>query len=149
MKTLKVYRTAIASVTCLTFFGEFDQGVLALQKGRNGSSGKVKNSCETFNNQGDYDEYLPEDWKTITKEQLEAGHGGMDYVMMKHYLTCLKEGRPMPIDVYDAVSWMSITALSEQSIANGSMPVECPDFTRGKYKTRKTVDVLDIPIIKK
>ena len=102
-----------------------------------------------FNNQGDYDEYLPEDWKTITKEQLETGHGGMDYVMMKHYLTCLKEGRPMPIDVYDAVSWMSITALSEQSIANGSMPVECPDFTRGKYKTRKTVDVLDIPIIKK
>ena len=104
---------------------------------------------KTFNNQGDYEEYLPEDWRVITKEQTEAGHGGMDYVMMKHYITCLKEGRPMPIDVYDAVSWMSITALSEQSIANGSTPVECPDFTRGKYKTRKTVDVLDIPVVKK
>ena len=104
---------------------------------------------KAFKTQEDYSEYLPDDWKTITKEQIEAGHGGMDYVMMKHYLTCLKEGRPMPIDVYDAVSWMSITALSEQSIANGSMPVECPDFTRGKYKTRKTVDVLDIPVVKK
>ncbi len=103
---------------------------------------------KAFNNQEEYDKYLPEDWKTITKEQLQAGHGGMDYVMMKHYLTCLKEGRPMPIDVYDAVSWMSITALSEQSIANGSQAVDCPDFTRGKYKTRKTVDVLDIPVIK-
>ena len=55
----------------------------------------------------------------------------------------------LPIDVYDAVTWMSVTALSEQSIALGSMPVECPDFTRGKYKTRKTVDVFEFPVIKK
>ena len=61
----------------------------------------------------------------------------------------LKEKKPMPIDVYDAVTWMSVTALSEQSIANGSAPVECPDFTRGKYKTRKTVDCLECPVIKK
>ena len=50
----------------------------------------------------------------------------------------------MPIDVYDAVTWMSVTALSEISIANGSMPVECPDFTRGKYKTRKTIDCFEV-----
>lgn len=31
---------------------------------------------------------------------------------------------------------MSITALSEQSIANGNQPVEIPDFTNGKYKNR-------------
>jgi hypothetical protein len=43
---------------------------------------------------------------------------------------------------------MSVTALSEQSIANGCVPVECPDFTRGKYKTRKTVDTMDYPIVK-
>jgi hypothetical protein len=85
----------------------------------------------------------------ITKEQLEAGHGGMDYVMLKHFFKCVAEKRPMPIDVYDAVVWMSVTALSEKSIAGGSIPVECPDFTRGKYKTRKTVDVLDLPNIKK
>ena len=46
----------------------------------------------------------------------------------------------MEIDVYEAVTWMSVTALSEQSMAEGSVPVACPDFTRGKYKTRKTVD---------
>ena len=104
---------------------------------------------DSFFNLDEYEEYLPDDWRNITKEQMEMGHGGCDYVMMKHYIKCLKEGLPMPIDVYDAVSWMSITALSEQSIANGSMPVECPDFTRGKYKTRKTVDVLEYPIVKK
>ena len=68
----------------------------------------------------------------------------MDFIMLKHFFSNIKNGKPMEIDVYDAVTWMSVTALSELSIANGSTPVECPDFTRGKYKTRKTVDVFEI-----
>ena len=104
---------------------------------------------KAFFNQDEYKEYLPDDWRDITEEQIKAGHGGMDYVMLKHFFEYVAEKRPMPIDVYDAVAWMSITALSEQSIAKGSMPVECPDFTRGKYKTRKTVDVLDLPTIQR
>ena len=99
---------------------------------------------DVFFNQEEYVEYLPQDWKEITAEQIKAGHGGMDYVMFKNFFRCLKEKKPMPIDVYDAVSWMCVTALSEQSIANGSVPVEFPDFTRGKYKNRKTVDVFEI-----
>lgn len=104
---------------------------------------------EAFFNQDQYAEYLPQVWKEITEEQIKAGHGGMDYIMFKHFFRCLKEKKPMPIDVYDAAAWMSVTALSEQSIAQGSVPVECPDFTRGKYKTRKTVDVFDYPKISK
>ena len=50
----------------------------------------------------------------------------------------------MPIDVYDAAAWMTVTALSKISIENGSIPVEFPDYTRGKYKERKTVDVFDV-----
>lgn len=99
---------------------------------------------QAFFNQDDYKKYLPDDWKEITEEQLKVGHGGMDYIMLKHFFRCLKEKTPMEIDVYDAVTWMSVTALSEQSIAQGCMPVECPDFTRGKYKTRKTVDVFEL-----
>ena len=96
-----------------------------------------------------YDEYLPGDWREITPEQIKSGHGGMDFIMLKHFIHCIKYKKPMPIDVYDAVTWMSITALSEESIAKGCVPVEFPDFTRGKYKTRKTVDTMDYPIIKK
>ena len=102
-----------------------------------------------FFNQEKYSEYLPDDWKLITEEQTKRGHGGCDYVMLKNFFNYVEKGKPFPIDVYDAVTWMSVTALSEQSIANGSIPVECPDFTRGKYKTRKTVDVVEIPVIKK
>jgi hypothetical protein len=35
---------------------------------------------------------------------------------------------------------MCITALSEQSIAMGGMPVPVPDFTRGMYTHRTDID---------
>ncbi len=104
---------------------------------------------KAFWNQKEYYEYLPDEWHLISEEQIKSGHGGIDYLMFKKFFSCLKEKKPMPIDVYDAVTWMSITALSEQSIKNGSMPIDCPDFTRGKYKERKTVDCFKFPIIKK
>lgn len=104
---------------------------------------------DMFFTQENYSEYLPDDWRTITPEQLKSGHGGMDYIMLKNFFHCLKNKKPLPIDVYDAVTWMCITALSEESIAKGSMPVDCPDFTRGKYKQRKTVDVFEFPKIVK
>ena len=103
---------------------------------------------KAFFNQDEYKEYLPSEWKNITEEQLKSGHGGMDYVMLKRFFHCVKNRLPMPIDIYEAVTWMSVTALSEESIANGSVPVECPDFTRGKYKERTTLDVLPLPIRK-
>jgi hypothetical protein len=45
--------------------------------------------------------------------------------------------------VYDSVMMSVITPLSEKSIAGGSAPVECPDFTRGAWKTRKPRFALD------
>ena len=57
----------------------------------------------------------------------------MDYLEFKAFFEALRADAPMPIDVYDAASWMVITALSEKSIAMGSMPVEIPDFTEGKW----------------
>ena len=46
------------------------------------------------------------------------------------FLTASKMTKPMPVDVYDAASWMAVTALSEASIAKGGVPVEFPDFTK-------------------
>ena len=108
-----------------------------------------KKKKEQFFTQDNYNEYLPQDWQNITKEQIEAGHGGMDYIMLQQFFLALKNGEDMPIDVYDAVAWMSITALSEESIKKGSLPVAVPDFTRGKYKDRPNIDVIPLPIIKK
>lgn len=95
-----------------------------------------KNSAEK------YKSLLPHEWKIITKEALEAGHGGMDYVELRDFIDRLKSGSEMLCDVYDAASWMVITPLSEKSIKENGAPQEIPDFTRGKWKERESKDVL-------
>ena len=50
----------------------------------------------------------------------------------------------MPIDVYDAAAWMSISALSAASIAAGGAPQAVPDFTGGRWVMREPRDVTEI-----
>ena len=75
-------------------------------------------------------------WKHKSAGMLASGHGGMDYLVLRAMLSAARGESYPAIDVYDAAAWMSITALSERSIANGNMPVEIPDFTKGKYRNR-------------
>lgn len=97
-----------------------------------------------LNNANNYSEYLPDYWKNITEEAKALGHGGMDYYMLKEFAKAIINNEEMPIDVYDAASWMVITALSEISIAAGGAPVDIPDFTNGKWVTRKPKDVVEL-----
>jgi hypothetical protein len=46
-----------------------------------------------------------------------------------------------PIDVYDAATWSVITPLTEQSVVSKSAAIDFPDFTRGKWETRKPVEI--------
>ena len=66
---------------------------------------------------------------------------------MKAFFGAILRGEEMPIDVYDAALWMSITPLSEQSIAHGGMPQAIPDFTRGQWIRREPKDVVKLPVI--
>jgi len=75
-------------------------------------------------------------WKKLEKEAAASGHGGMDYVMSWRLVQCLREGLFPDMDVYDAAAWSAPAALSEQSVALGSVPVAFPDFTRGRWTTR-------------
>ena len=63
-----------------------------------------------------------------------GGHGGMDYLMCYRLVQCLREGLEPDINVYDAAAWSAPGPLSEMSVANGSMPVKMPDFTRGLWQ---------------
>ena len=62
-----------------------------------------------------------------------GGHGGMDFIMDYRLVWCLRNGKPLDMDVYDAAEWSCIGDLSAASIENGSKPVLVPDFTRGKW----------------
>jgi hypothetical protein len=46
------------------------------------------------------------------------------------------------MDVYDAAALSAVTELSERSIASRSASVDFPDFTRGKWRSRKPLGVV-------
>jgi len=101
---------------------------------------------ENIDNAKQYEkEYLPPEWSALTEEELKKGHGGMDYIMFRRFIDCLINDKPMPIDVYDAAAWMSVSVLAAESIEKGGAPVAIPDFTEGKWTIRKSEDVLPLP----
>jgi len=81
-------------------------------------------------------------WKKYGKTAEGAGHGGMDFFVDHAFIECIKRGLDFPMDVYDYATWYSITPLSEKSIAEGGQVQHIPDFTRGKWKTRKNAFAL-------
>ena len=97
-----------------------------------------------LNNAEQFSEYLPKIWKDMDNQKTHCGHGGMDYLMLREFFRAVQEGRPMPIDIYDAAAWMVITPLSEQSIARQGAAVEIPDFTNGAWRTRKNTDIVEL-----
>uniref|UniRef100_UPI0032175332 Gfo/Idh/MocA family protein n=1 Tax=uncultured Draconibacterium sp. TaxID=1573823 RepID=UPI0032175332 len=88
------------------------------------------------------EKYEPEIIKRVGEMAKQVGgHGGMDFIMDWRLIDCLRNGLPMDMDVYDAAAWSCITPLSEWSIANGSKPIDIPDFTRGAWKTNKPLEL--------
>jgi hypothetical protein len=97
---------------------------------------------------GNADEYREEFDSPIWKEQLsegaQKGHGGIDWHVLNAFVEAIRDNRPSPIDVYDAAAWMSISALTEASLAQGGKLVEIPDFTGGKWVKRPRLDVCEM-----
>jgi len=79
-----------------------------------------------------YEKYDHPIWQEF-RNNVVGGHGGMDALVMGAFFEAVRNRTAPPIDVYDCAAWMSITCLSEQSIAMGGMPVAFPDFTDGKW----------------
>ena len=76
-------------------------------------------------------------WKAYLEQGVRGGHDGMDWLEMDAFLRAVSEQAPAPIDIYDAAAWMSVSCLSEQSVALGGAPMAIPDFTNGKWLSRE------------
>ena len=76
-------------------------------------------------------------WKKYLEEGVKQGHDGMDWLVFCEFIDSVKNKTNTPIDVYDMVSLMCITVLSEESIAMGGQTVPIPDFTNGAWINRK------------
>ncbi|NLC43329.1 MAG: Gfo/Idh/MocA family oxidoreductase [Clostridiales bacterium] len=82
------------------------------------------------------EEYDHPIWKNYNPDE-NAGHGGMDDLVLSAFFDSVRRNVIPPIDVYDMAAWMCITALSEQSISMGGAPVAIPDFTNGRWINRE------------
>jgi hypothetical protein len=76
-------------------------------------------------------------WQEYLKAGVKGGHDGMDWLEFDAFFQAVIDKAPTPIDVYDMAAWMSVSALSEASIAQAGAPVSFPDFTNGKWMSRK------------
>jgi len=82
-------------------------------------------------------------WKKYEDKAMGAGHGGMDWFVFNAFITAVKDKKQTPIDVYDSVTMSVITPLSTKSLKEGNKPQAFPDFTKGKWATRKNTFALD------
>ncbi len=91
------------------------------------------------------DKYLPEYehplWRDLGEKAKSSGHGGGDYLMLYRIIQSLRTGTYPDIDVYDTAAWSCIVELSDRSARNRSCPVDIPDFTRGKWRTRDPLPI--------
>ena len=72
------------------------------------------------------------------------GHGGSGRKtpLTWHLLVkALRENKMPYFDVYDSVVSSIVFPLSVQSVSGKSKPVDVPDFTKGKWKTRKPLTI--------
>lgn len=80
------------------------------------------------------EKYLHAWWKD--KSKIGGGHGGVDRLELSLFVDAVRDKTQTPIDVYDSVTMSAVVALSGISIERDE-PMEFPDFTRGKWESRK------------
>lgn len=103
--------------------------------------GRSKNDeWDTLDKFAEFDHPL---WTTQAEKARGASHGGMDYIEDYRLIEALRHGRPLDYDVYDAASWSVLVALTEQSVAARGKPIDFPDFTRGGWKARRPLHVME------
>ena len=72
----------------------------------------------------------------------KEGHGGMDFIMIYRLIRCLNLGVELDINVYDSVMWSVISPLSELSVSEKSTAIDIPDFTNGKWKNIRELEIM-------
>ena len=67
-------------------------------------------------------------WQELSKQALQAGHGGGDFFVMYDFARAVSGEIDPPINVYDAVTWSSIMPISIENVKRIGEPIEVPDF---------------------
>jgi len=82
-------------------------------------------------------------WRSERVRQASGGHGGMDFLEDWRLIACLRNGLALDQDVYDAAAWSAVVELSQRSVAHKSRAMDVPDFTRGGWRTRPPLGIIE------
>jgi predicted dehydrogenase len=93
-----------------------------------GDPARASNERREWHSLWDYEAHLPDIWRNPSEAALRAGHGGGDYFIVRDFIDAIRRGAPPPIDVYRAMDYTVPGLISEQSIAQGGVPLPVPDF---------------------
>lgn len=77
-----------------------------------------------------YDEFLPKELITLPEKAKRSGHWGADYFLIRDFVKCIRENKPVPIDIYKALEFTLPGILSEKSIALSGEAVKIPDIRK-------------------
>ena len=89
-----------------------------------------------------YEKYDHPLYKRLNQETKNSGHGGMDGIMRYRIIECLRNGLALDQNVYEGCFWSAVTPLSGESILEGGMPQQFPDFTRGNWTKTKPLEII-------
>lgn len=84
-------------------------------------------------------------WNDPDEEIIKnSGHGGGDYLTIREFINCIKEGRQPgnPYDIHSAVAMSSVAILSHRSMLEGGKPYEIPDFHKEECRKQYENDRL-------
>jgi len=76
------------------------------------------------------EEFLPDEWLHPSEAQLQAGHGGGDYLEVQDFVRSILDGTPPPVGIHEALDMTLPGLISQQSIAQGGVWLEVPDSRR-------------------
>jgi len=73
------------------------------------------------------EEFLPQEWLHPTEAQLQAGHGGGDYLEVQDFVRSIRESTPPPIGIHEALDMTLPGLISQRSIAQGGAWLDVPN----------------------
>lgn len=69
---------------------------------------------------------------------------GGDFLENYRLIQALLQDSPTDYNVYDAATWSAVSPLSEWSVANRSRPIDFPDFSKGRWKTKSPRKIMGV-----
>ncbi|WP_281612785.1 Gfo/Idh/MocA family oxidoreductase [Flammeovirga sp. SubArs3] len=75
-----------------------------------------------------FNKYDHPDWKKYQYDAAKTARHQMDYFVLKEFIESIKSQRIPKYDIYDMLTWLAISPLSEQSIKEGNRTIKFPNF---------------------